>query len=376
MGQLDLKIYDSLVSSIYDAASDPALWDAFLARLAQAFNGQCAILRIYDPQSHYPHHNSIYGFGEAFTKDYCDHFYKYDPIPDVLDSVPTGTVITRAEKIPDKQFNHAEFFADFVHRWDLNDLVGTVFLHQGENTARIGVHRVKGVQQFGEEDKCMMSLLVPHLQRAFHISRYIQTIKVKNEAAENVLDQLPFGVVLVNGSGKPVIVNRKAKALNKHNDGLSVTCSGIHVVSSTDTQALRQLIKDACGKARKGGTLALDRPSSQLPLTLLATPLNPELRPLGAEADQPMAVIFICDPEDKRNICIETLRQLYGLTKAEAKLASSLAEGQSLDEIASRTSVSKHTLRTQLKCVFNKTGLNRQSDIIKLILGGPASLLP
>jgi DNA-binding CsgD family transcriptional regulator len=233
------------------------------------------------------------------------------------------------------------------------------------------VHRAAGIQRFSEEDKCMMSLLVPHLQRAFHISRYIQTIKGQNESATNVIDQLSFGVVLVDGYGKPVTANRKARMLNKHSAGLSITSSGIYVASSRDTQALQQVIKDACGKVRKGGVLALERPLSQLPLTLIVTPLNPELSPLGAEADKCMAAIFIYDPEEKRNICIETLRKIYGLTKAEAKLAKALAEGFSIDEIASQTSVSKHTLRTQLKVVFRKTGLNRQSDIIRLILGGP-----
>jgi DNA-binding CsgD family transcriptional regulator len=70
------------------------------------------------------------------------------------------------------------------------------------------------------------------------------------------------------------------------------------------------------------------------------------------------------------------LNVLYGLTKAEARLAKELALGRTLDEISDIYQVSKHTLRAQLKTIFNKTGLSRQTDLVRLVQGSPASLIP
>ena len=94
----------------------------------------------------------------------------------------------------------------------------------------------------------------------------------------------------------------------------------------------------------------------------------------GFEGEQAAAIVFISDPAQQQTISPEILSILYGLTRAEARLAQELAMGKTLDEISDIYHVSKHTLRTQLKSIFSKTGLKRQSDLVRLILGGPATL--
>jgi DNA-binding CsgD family transcriptional regulator len=55
----------------------------------------------------------------------------------------------------------------------------------------------------------------------------------------------------------------------------------------------------------------------------------------------------------------------------EAQVSISLANGHSIDEIARGSNHSAHTIRSQLKSVFRKTGVTRQSELIKLLLTGP-----
>lgn len=59
---------------------------------------------------------------------------------------------------------------------------------------------------------------------------------------------------------------------------------------------------------------------------------------------------------------------MHGLTRAEARLASLLAEGISLEEAAEALLVSIQTVRSQLKLVFAKTGVTRQAELVALIL--------
>jgi DNA-binding CsgD family transcriptional regulator len=62
------------------------------------------------------------------------------------------------------------------------------------------------------------------------------------------------------------------------------------------------------------------------------------------------------------------------LTAAEARLASQLAAGDSLDLICDRAGIAKETGRKQLKSIFMKTGVNRQTALVLLLLLSRMSL--
>jgi DNA-binding CsgD family transcriptional regulator len=63
----------------------------------------------------------------------------------------------------------------------------------------------------------------------------------------------------------------------------------------------------------------------------------------------------------------ELLARVFGLTPAEARLASIMAEGANLEQAADQLGVSRETARSQLKAVFAKTGTNRQSQLVALL---------
>jgi len=61
------------------------------------------------------------------------------------------------------------------------------------------------------------------------------------------------------------------------------------------------------------------------------------------------------------------IQGLFDLTFAEARVAGGVAEGLTLDQLAERHGVAVTTVRSQLKSVFAKTGLQRQSQLAALI---------
>ena len=82
------------------------------------------------------------------------------------------------------------------------------------------------------------------------------------------------------------------------------------------------------------------------------------------------ALVFMSD--GRSGIDRETLRHVYGLTNAEAHLASELVEGASLAEAAADRGVEIGTARTQLKAVLRKTSARSQADLVRRILTGVA----
>jgi DNA-binding CsgD family transcriptional regulator len=63
----------------------------------------------------------------------------------------------------------------------------------------------------------------------------------------------------------------------------------------------------------------------------------------------------------------DRLRHVFGLTRAEARLAGCLAAGDDLASAAVRLGVSQGTLRGALKAIFRKTGAKRQAELVGLL---------
>jgi DNA-binding CsgD family transcriptional regulator len=63
----------------------------------------------------------------------------------------------------------------------------------------------------------------------------------------------------------------------------------------------------------------------------------------------------------------DILAQALDLTPAEARLAALLARGLSIEAAAAELRVAQQTTRNQLKSIFAKTGVHRQSELVSLI---------
>lgn len=78
-------------------------------------------------------------------------------------------------------------------------------------------------------------------------------------------------------------------------------------------------------------------------------------------------VALVLPPTEAGDLLGGALRDSFGLTQAESRLAGLLGEGMSLQEAADELGVSVNTIRNQLRAVFEKMGLNRQSDLVRAL---------
>ncbi|MDA8773394.1 helix-turn-helix transcriptional regulator [Luminiphilus sp.] len=78
--------------------------------------------------------------------------------------------------------------------------------------------------------------------------------------------------------------------------------------------------------------------------------------------------VFINEPERSYEIDTRILMSLYNLTKAEVNLAKLLAEGANLDQASAELGIARNTARAQLRSIFAKTGVSRQSMLVSLML--------
>jgi DNA-binding CsgD family transcriptional regulator len=366
------------IGRIYDAAGDASRWPAFLEGFADAVNGLSATLLSVDLECQRGSLQASVRVDPADQKKYDRYYGGVDHwVASARPLLKTGTVLTSELYCPGEELARTEFYNDFLRPLNIfHNLAGIIFSEQSLMCA-ISTYRSKMDGAFGDEETSLLRVLVPHLQRSIQLHRRIVGLETKSQAIADALDRLPVGLILVDGRGKVIFVNRAARAILDQKDGLSSMRDGLAAARSDETARLRRMLHETSlttsGKGfQSGGVIAVSRPSLKRPLQVLVTPLASNGFELGRE--RPAAAIFVSDPESEIEPDAEVLRRLFGLTGAEARLAALLMRGKSLEGAAEELGVSRATVRTQLQRTFDKTDTRRQGQLVRLLLSSPARI--
>jgi DNA-binding CsgD family transcriptional regulator len=185
------------------------------------------------------------------------------------------------------------------------------------------------------------------------------------------LDAFPTAVVLVDRSARVIHASRAAEALLRGNDGLYADRFGLHASGPAATAALRKLCADCAETTRgtglsAGGGLSLPRPSGRRDLQLVVSPLS-RAAPVVQHNARIAAIVFVSDPDGAGRSDLTLLQTLYGLTRAEAVVASHLATGKTLKEIAAVLRYTTETMRWYSKQLLSKVNCRTRSELVRLL---------
>lgn len=188
-------------------------------------------------------------------------------------------------------------------------------------------------------------------------------------AGLEALDLVNIGLLVANAGGQVLLANRTAEQVLESRDGLELSLQGELRTSKRCSPSLSLLMQQA---ANRGATenpdsiLAVPRHSAKRPLTLLIRSVGNPVEDRDPQA--PTALIFVLDPQSSVSTPEAELRQLYGLTSTEAAVANLLMEGKTLDECCVILDIRRSTARTHLQHLFEKIGVQRQSELVSLLL--------
>ena len=195
---------------------------------------------------------------------------------------------------------------------------------------------------------------------------------LSGKAAEQVLDLVAFGVVLFDGSGRPLHANSAAVDLADADDCIRIQREGIIPLDQSSGRAFRRAMSETLAAAKAGEDkvvgIQLHRVTGTGTVSSLACALP------AREADRPDApalALFLAAPERRSRAPETLLMELFGLTPTEARVAGALANGARTVDVAEELDVSQTTIAFHMRNLFQKTGTNRQADLIALFLAGP-----
>ena len=357
----------------------PDDWAPFLGLLAVELGGAAAALLLGRDEPAEPTIMAA-GIEPDFLNGWAEHYGGVDPWLPGLRGLPAGSVHFGESLVPRRELVRTEFYNGWMRPQRLRPaptLRGTLSSRQAdEGACTVGVFcRERG--RLSDRSLALLRLLAPHLRRAVAAHRRCASLARERDVAMAALDHLRLGVVILDREARVRALNRSAQALLRERDGLALEGETLRAARPEASARLRHLIASAAGtderREPEPGAVTLPRPSRRRPLTALVRPA-PAPGGGSAGARQDATILFVSDPEQPLETDVGTLQRLYGFTAAEASVASRIARGERVDEIAARQGVSESTVRTQVRQVLEKTGLSRQVELVHLLLASPARL--
>lgn len=268
------------------------------------------------------------------------------------------------------------FYRDFLIPMGGRYLSGTKLAEDDRHLLVFGAMRGIDARPLGTEEIRVLDRLKHHMLEALrlqdHLRRSIPAIGV----AGPILEKLELPVMLIDEERCIVHRNGAASAFLAADDRLSDWGGTLTTDDAADNLALTLKVRSLELSAPETQTrpvraIVRIRGRAERPILLFMHAIRPA-RVMQAFGHRPLILTFVYDPGATRDFDPLIVREAFGLTPAEARVAVGIAQGSSADELATSHRVSLHTLRAQIQAVLRKMGADRQADIVRVLAGLPA----
>lgn len=362
-----------LVRQLYAGVIETPPWRSFLEELRRETASMTTLIMLSPPGSPIVNLLSTVGGQPEVDSAYRDQLFALDPFT----NVPEGLVTTLHEFFGAQEVERSDYYNHFMRAsWGVGFVLYADVRTAAGYTACLRLCRGAEAEDFGTEAHRLLEMLVPHLRQAVEIFDRVHHLQVEETELNDALDRLGVASFLLDAKQRVVQPNRTAEALFASGEGLTVR-NGRLVLASEEAQ--RQLAGIlARAHSPTGSPVGLPE-VIVIPRAPGAPPLAAAVRILRSPADlrsdhAPVVAVYVSTPEQRSVVPAALIRQLLGITPAEAELAARLARGDTIDAAACELGVTRATARTQLYSIFRKTGLRRQSELVSVIAQTAARL--
>jgi DNA-binding CsgD family transcriptional regulator len=378
--------YANLVDLIYDAAVDQTHWDVFLDALPLAFDGAKGCLISWGAEA--GPRTRPFGLDPDFSLSYDQHFGTVDPFRVAgVEHAPFGQTVRSIDVVPKDMLLKHEFYNDWMMPQSIPlDHFGCNLWHDAATAVVIAI--APDAELYGKQHEHYIrhfELLKPHLCRAVALNKQLARVSRVAGALGSSVDALGVAAIVLDRNRTMQYANalgtellHAGQVLRTRQNG-SLTTADPTRAAEFEAALTRSRIETTFSRATAVAMGAPVRLVSRLDgVAYLAwlLPLRESAEPAVGGAlrlmdglDRSGAVLVLVAPVDQPNkVPIGVLRGAFDLTIAEALLVEALLSGMTLAEYGASKGLARNTIRNQLTVVFQKTGTNRQADLVAHIL--------
>ena len=382
---IELDEYERLIGNMYDAALDTQRLNDALRQLRGLFAASYVtlILRVLDE----PLLSPMMVAGDVEPGEGGVNHFAYCAKASLFDRLPVDTVFTIDELMSDAEWACSSFYLLYCAPYGCFHMLGVDISMPDGGTLRLRINRPRGQARFSELERALCAMLVPHLRRALHMHALLDRSASLGTLYSQTINRLAVATIMLDETGSVLQLNPVAREILDSNDGLKLVGGRLEATYPSDNRELGRLVRSAFLRSRQGNlaaqgaeAMSVSRPSGQVNLGVVV-----ELVPsqeLVEGKGKPTVVVYVRDAVGKSLASNTVTAQLYNLTPAETGLALELANGLSLEEASERLNIRRNTARAHLRSIFSKTGVRRQTELVRIMLnsvvalGEPGSLAP
>lgn len=349
-----------LIGTIYEAPTHPLGLRSITQTLEKTLNGSVAVF------ARRPSSVSIMAICSTCPPEmaaaYENALWTHDRAMERVADVPAGGAILDSALVPSRQRLNSPFYNDYLGAVGCDrglylpflKTAGDAFVLSAQRSARIGDY---------DDEIGLMRTLAPHMARSFTIYRRLKALEEEKVAVQLGLRQAGFAMLLVNRAGSIVFGNDAAEA-ELRTDLVRVTNGRVCATNRRDATKLQKAIEWATRETRAESRTIRLSTSAGVHMTVTVSPYT-----TGAPVprSEPLAMLLLSHGKPK-HIDERFMADEYGVTPAEMRLLRALAEGEPLKSYADRHDIRITTVKTHLTALFDKTGVRRQSDLIRFVL--------
>ena len=361
-----------ILGAIYDAALDEAGWVSCLESIRTILGANYASLIVRT--------ETIDDVGLIVSAG--NNQASLDPgNPYIAMSPFTGMVpdqlVTIGDVLSEKDWRASTYYRDYCEPQGVFHVLAADIVTRDGGVYGFRVTRPETAPDFSKTDRDFCSLLIPHIKRALNLHLSINQDRKVSTLYSHAMAQLMVGVVVLDQNGLVIESNPAATAILELKDGLRVVGKQLEASYANDNRKLLGLVRDAlthphAAKLTLTEAMSITRPSGRLSWGLIVQSISSDQWTEGKQ--RPSVVVFVRDTEGRVDPPVRLAQQLFHLTPAETALAIQLANGLSLEEAAEVLNIKRNTARAHLRSIFSKTGVRRQTELVRIFLNSVAWL--
>src|SRR5215211_3511011 len=357
---------------LYEAAAVSETWPKALAALADATGAVNAHFAVWNGRENKSDFLASAHPDHGWETLYSTYYGAIAPYRQLLESRKVGEWIAIQHYFDQAFVQRNEHFNDFLLRiGGLYSVKGRVFETPSRDTyAVIGVLRSpKAGPLDGDEIARLTTSLNGHFRCAAALHHKLSSARPNGCLLEAAIDKLSLGILIVDRRGKVLAANRTAQNMLQTGDALIERSGVLRARHRDDHERLTHSLAGAAGSKRLGASdcIRLSRQSGKPAYMATVAPLT-EAVDLASMGGDRAALIVIYDPDRTHSSDLgQVLQQAFGLTPAEARTASLVGSGLAPQDVADQVGITVGTIRSELKSVFEKLEISRQSELAALV---------
>lgn len=359
-----------VVGQIYEAAINAEEWPELLIQIADFCGGANAALVSADPDINYSSVITPRADPDCVTA-YNQHWWRHDPISVLAANASPGKFVSVADIDHDAYFSSA-FYNEFRRFTGYGNYgLTTTLFREGNAFGNFVLQTSKKNDEISARTLRNIEIVVPHVARAVSIARKLHRLEFERSMLDRCVRTDHAGHILVNSKAWCIFADREAEDLVAAEPGIKVKNGVVRLEDIRADIRLKHAIQ-ACARSGAdvpcGEAIRLKRGQGKPPLTIEVLPYRSNRsNPYGNPA---AAMLLLRDSRPGKVAEVEDLRMRFGLTRAEAALAIEMLKGDGRAAAAGRCGISVNTARTHLTRIFEKTGVKRQAELIRVLMDG------